>query len=157
MRLRTAVAIAALVLGTSFTSPAGDEDKEQPVKMNELPAAVKKTVLEVSKGLKLRGLTREVEEGKTFYEAELDVNGRTRDVIMDESGAIVLIEEEVELSSVPAAVRAAIEKWAEGGKILLVETLTRNNQIEAYEAHVQKNGKETELKVDPEGKPIVEE
>ena len=101
MRLRTAVAIAALVLGTSFTSPAGDEDKEQPVKMNELPAAVKKTVLEVSKGLKLRGLTREVEEGKTFYEAELDVNGHTRDIIMDASGAIVLIEEKVDWSLVP--------------------------------------------------------
>jgi len=43
MRLRTAVAIAALVLGTSFTSPAGDEDKEQPVKMNE-PSSSSATV-----------------------------------------------------------------------------------------------------------------
>jgi len=154
MRVRMAVALAALVLGTSFTFPA--EDTEEAVTMEQLPAAVKKTVLEVSKGVKLRGLTREVEAGKTFYEAELDVNGRTRDVIMDESGAIVLIEEEVELSSVPAAVRAAIEKWAAGGTNLLVETLTRNNKLEAYEAHVQKNGKETELKVDPNGKPIVE-
>ncbi len=147
-------ALAILLLGAS--SIPQQEETEESVKMDDLPAPVKKTVLEVSKGVKLRGLTREVEKGETFYEAELDVNGRTRDVIMDASGAVVLIEEEVTLSSVPAVVRAAIEKHAEGGEIELVETLTRNGKIEAYEIHVKKDAEEKEFKIDPAGQLIVE-
>ena len=153
MRLRNAVGLAALVLATAVTSPA----QEQNVKIDALPAAVRQTVLEVSQGAKLRALTREVEKGETFYEAELHVSGHTRDVIIDASGAIVLIEEEVDWSAVPETVRAAIEKAARGRRILLVETLTRNDKIEAYEAHVRKGWwKEMEIKVDPEGNPIVE-
>ena len=154
MRLTKAAALAALVLGLWIAS--GAQAWERAVKLEDLPAAVKKTVLEVSKGLKLRGLTREVEKGQTFYEAELEVEGRTRDVIIDATGAVVLIEEEVPWDSVPAAVRAAIEKGAEGRKIVLVETLTRNGTIEAYEAHVKKGWRKTEIKVDPDGNPIVE-
>lgn len=153
MRLTKAAVLAGLVLATAISSPA----REKRVKMDDLPAAVKQTVLEVSKGVELRELTREVEKGETFYEAELEVNGRTRDVIMDPSGAIVLIEEEVDWGVVPEAVRAAIEKAAQGRKILLVETLTRNNKIEAYEAHVRKGWwREMEITVDPAGQPIEE-
>jgi len=154
MRLRNAAALAGLVLGLWLTSAA--QAWERAVKLEDLPAVVKKTVLEVSKGLKVRGLTREVEKGQTFYEAELEVEGRTRDVIIDATGAVVLIEEEVPWDSVPAAVRAAIEKGAEGRKIVLVETLTRNGTIEAYEAHVKKGWWTVEIKVDADGKPIVE-
>jgi hypothetical protein len=153
MRLAKVAVLAALALATSVPSSA----REQRVKIDDLPAAVKQTVLEVSKGVKLRELTREVENGETFYEAELDVNGRTRDVIMDASGTVVLIEEEVDWNLVPAAVRATIETAAEGRKILFVETLTRNDKIEAYEAHVRKWWwREMEIKVDPEGR-LVEE
>jgi len=149
------VGLAGLLLGAWFTSAV--QAREKGVKLQDLPAAVKQTVLEVSKDVKLRALTQEVDKGKTFYQAELDVDGRERDVIMDETGAIVLIEEEVPWDSVPAAVRAAIEKGAEGRKILEVVTLTRNNILEAYEAHVRKGlWGEMEVKVDPEGRPIEE-
>lgn len=153
MRLAKVAVLAALALATSVPSSA----REQRVKIDDLPAAVKQTVLEVSKGVKLRELTREVENGETFYEAELEVNGRTRDVIMDASGIVVLIEEEVNWNLVPAAVRATIETAAQGRKILFVETLTRNDKIEAYEAHVRKWWwREMEIKVDPEGRLIEE-
>jgi hypothetical protein len=153
MKLHNAVALAVLVLATAVASPA----REQHVKIDDLPAVVKQTVLEVSQGTKLRGLTREVEKGETFYEAELEMNGRTRDVIIDSTGTVVLIEEEVDWSALPAPVQAAIEKAAQGRKILLVETLTRNSQIEAYEAHMRKGWwGEMEIKVDPEGNPIIE-
>ncbi len=153
MRLPKVAVLAALALATSVPSSA----REQQVKIDDLPAAVKQTVLEVSKGVKRRELTREVENGETFYEAELEVNGRTRDVIMDASGIVVLIEEEVDWNLVPAAVRATIETAAQGRKILFVETLTRNDKIEAYEAHVRKWWwREMEIKVDPEGRLIEE-
>jgi hypothetical protein len=142
--------VALLVMGGLVLAPAV-QGWERRVKLDDVPPAVKRTVLEVSKGLELRGVTREVENGQVFYEAELKVEGRTRDVIMDEAGAVVLIEEQVAWESVPAAVRAAIEKGAEGRKILLVESLTRNDAIEAYEAHIRKWWREIEIRVDPEG------
>lgn len=154
MRVRTAAVLVALALATSLGwAPLGSEKR---VEMKDLPEAVQKTVLEVSRGLKIRELTREQEKGKTFYEVELEVDGHTRDVILDPSGAVVLIEEEVAWESVPAAVQAAIEKGAEGRKVALVETLTREGKIEAYEAHIKRLWGEIELKFDPEGNAIVE-
>jgi len=153
MRSRTVGAVVALVVGVLFVHSA--EAREKRVKLDELPAAVKATVLEASQGLKLRDLTREEKNGETFYEAELEVEGHIRDVIIDANGVIVLVEEEVAWESVPAAVRAAIEKGAEGGKILHVESLTRNNVIESYEGHVRKGWRKLEIKVDPDGNPMV--
>lgn len=149
MRLAKAAALAALVLATSLPSLA----REKRVKIDDLPEVVKQTVLEVSQGAKLRELTREVEKGETIYEVELEVNGRIRDVSIDSSGAVVLIEEEVDWDSVPGPVRATIEKEGEGRKLLLVETLTRNDTVEAYEAHFRKGWwRELEVKVDPQGR-----
>jgi len=152
MRLRRA-AVVALAVGLQFVPAA--EAREKRVKLDALPTAVKATVLEASQGLKLRGLTQEVKNGATFYEAELEVDGRTRDVIIDATGAIVLIEEEVPWELLPAAVREAIEKGAAGGKILHVESLTRNHVIEAYEGHVRKGWRKIEIRVDPDGNPMV--
>lgn len=122
--------------------------------MKDLPEAVRKTVEEQRKGATLRGLAREVENGKTFYEAELKVNGHNKDVLIDPSGAVVEIEEQVSLSSLPAAVKATILKKAGKGKVTAVESITRNNAIEAYEAHVKTAGKKSEIKVGADGKLI---
>ena len=73
---------------------------------------------------------------------------------MDPSGAVVEIEEEVALASLPAEVQATIKKGAGKGKIFLVESITRNNAVEAYEAHVRTAGKQTEIKVAPNGQLI---
>lgn len=153
MKYRTVAAVVALVVSVLFVQSA--EAREKRVKLDELPAAVKATVLEASQGLKLRGLTQEEKNGEILYEAELEVEGHIRDVIINTDGVIVLIEEEVAWESLPAAVRAAIEKGAEGGKILHVESMTRNNVIESYEGHVRKGWRKLEIKVDPEGNPMV--
>jgi uncharacterized membrane protein YkoI len=124
---------------------------EVAIKMKDLPAAVRKTVEEQSKGATLRGLSKEVEAGKTRYEAELKVDGRNKDVLIDPAGAVVEIEEEATLDSLPEPVRAAIEKQAGKRKIMGVESVTKNNKIVAYEAKVQDTGKASEIKVAPDG------
>ena len=152
MWIRNGAVFVALVSGLSMAAP--DQDTEKSVKIEDLPVAVKKTVMEQSKGVKIRGLSREVKHGKTYYEAELTVNGHKKDVLIDPSGAIVEIEEEVALNSLPPAVRTGIERQAGYGKILKVETITKNDAIVAYEAAVQSAGKKSEIKVGPDGKPI---
>jgi hypothetical protein len=123
---------------------------EKPVKITDLPPAVRQSVDKETKGATLRGLSRETEKGRVYYEAETTVDGRNRDILFNESGNVVEIEEQVSLENVPAGVRTAIEKYAAGGKVLNVESVTRDNTT-SYEAQVQKAGKKSEVKVSSEG------
>ncbi|HEV2669202.1 MAG TPA: hypothetical protein VG324_30070 [Blastocatellia bacterium] len=130
------------------------QETERPAQMKDLPQAVQATVREQSRGAVVRGLSIETENGQTFYEASLKVKGRIRDVLIDANGNVVEIEEQVTLASLPPAARAEIVKQAGKGRILTVESITKNNAIVAYEAHVKTAGKISEIKVDPDGKPL---
>jgi uncharacterized membrane protein YkoI len=130
---------------------------EKKVKMEDLPAAVQKTVRAQSQGGTVRGLSMEVEKGKTIYEAELTVNGHKKDISMDAAGTVVEVEEEVVLDSIPAAAKAAIQKGAGTGKITLVESVTHGSTVVAYEAHVMKGAKKSEIRVKPDGTPAPED
>jgi hypothetical protein len=132
---------------------------DTPVKMADLPSAVQATVKEQSKRGVLRGLSKEVEKGKTTYEAELRVNGHSKDVSIDANGNVVEVEEETPIDAVPVAAKAAILKGAGTGKILKVESVTQHGSVIAYEAAIQKiaGGKKSEVRVSPDGKPAPEE
>ena len=144
--------LCSLVLLSSFSAMA--QDSEKKVSMKNLPPAVQKTVREQSQGAKIRGLAKEVEKGKTSYEAELLVNGHAKDVLIDPDGKVLAIEEEVTLSSVPAAVKAEIEKQMGKGRISKLETVTKNGTLEYYEAIIKTGAKRREIKVNLEGKLI---
>jgi len=129
---------------------------EKRVKMESLPPAVQKTVQEQAKGATIRGLSKEIEDGKTFYEAELKINGHNKDVLIDPAGLVVEVEEEVALDSLPAAVKDAIQKHAAKGQIVLVESVSKNDAIVAYEAKIKTAGKTSEVRVNPDGSPAKE-
>ena len=147
---RTALlAVSTLVL--LATSAASEEKK---IKRSDLPAAVQATVTAQSQGSTVRGLSEEKENGQTYYEAELEVSGHTRDVLMDAQGNIVEVEEEVAVDALPAAVREGLQTKAGGGKLLKVESLTKHDKLVAYEARVIMKGKKSEIQVGPDGKPL---
>jgi uncharacterized membrane protein YkoI len=146
-----ALALAACML---LSGTALAQETERPARMKDLPQAVQSTVREQSRGAAVRGLSIETEKGQTFYEASLKVKGRVRDVLIDADGNVIEIEEQVTLASLPPAARAEIVKQAGKGRILTVESITKNNAIVAYEAHVKTAGKISEIKVDPDGKPL---
>ncbi len=150
--MRTALCMS-IALSTILAVPLTAQDSETKVKLADLPPAVQAAVEEQTKGVTLKGLTKEVEAGATLYEAELKVHGRTKDVTFDETGKIVSVEEEVALASIPAAARDAIQKSVGQGELLLVEVVTEG-KVTFYEAHIRKNAKETEVKVDPSGQPV---
>jgi hypothetical protein len=146
---------------TSITLVAGlflagmGSAQEKKIKRSDLPPAVEKTVAEVSKGATIKGFSEETENGKTTYEVEMVVNGHTKDAELDSTGAIVEIEEQVAMDSLPANVKAGLTTKAAGGKILKVETLTKGGKLVAYEAKVQSAaGKKSEIQVGPDGKPL---
>lgn len=124
------------------------------LKLADLPPAVQKAVQENLKGGELKGLSKETEKGKTSYEVETTLNGKSRDMVLDSTGAVSEVEEEIEMSSVPQAAMDAIMKKAAGAKITKVESLTRGGKIVAYEAATLKGTKKAEVAVTPDGKPF---
>ena len=128
--------------------------QEKKITRAELPPAVEKTVTAESAGATIKGFSQEKEKGETFYEAELVVNGHSKDVLIDASGSVVEVEEEVAPGSLPAEVKAGLQAKAGKGKILKVESLTKKGKLVAYEAKVESNGKKSEIQVGPDGKPL---
>lgn len=128
--------------------------QEKKIKRSDLPAAVEKTVAAQSQGATIRGFSEEKENGQTFYEAELMVNGHSKDVLMGANGEIVEVEEQVEIASLPSAVRYGLQARAGNGKLVKVESLTKHGKLVAYEAKVMTDGKKSEVQVGPDGKPL---
>lgn len=140
--------LAALVI------PAINSAQEKKIKRSDLPPAVEKSVADVSKGATIKEFSQETEKGKTTYEVAMVVNGHTKDVELSPSGAILEVEEEVAIDSLSPEVKAGLTAKAAGGKILKVESLTKNDKLVAYEAKVQTGSKKQEIQVGPDGKPL---
>ncbi len=145
----------AIVAALFLTTIAAAQEKK--VERKDLPPAVEKTVEAQSQGATIRGFSEERENGQTNYEAEMTVNGHSKDVLIDAKGAVVEIEEQVPLDSLPALVKDGLQAKAGSGKILKVESLTKHDKLVAYEATVQTGGKKKEIQVDPTGQPLAHE
>ena len=128
--------------------------QEKKIKRSQLPAAVETTVARLSEGATIRGFASEVEKGQKFFEVSLNVNGHNKDILMDQTGNIVQVEEEVVLDSLSAPVQEALKKAAGSGTIQTVESLTKNGQLVAYEGHVKRGLKRFEIQVGPGGEKL---
>jgi hypothetical protein len=130
------------------SSGLGSENKKK------VPPAVQKTVDEQSQGAKIRGLSKEVEKGKTQYELELTVNGHARDMIIDPSGTILVVEEDITLDSLSPAVKAEVEKNIGQAKLLRLESVTKGRTLTGYEASISKAGKKSANEMGADGKRL---
>ena len=89
--------------------------------------------------------------GKTVYEVETLVNGKSRDLMVDAAGKVYDVEEQIDLAQAPAPVRAAIEAK---GTLLVLERATSRGTVH-YEGQVRtKAGKKAAFDLDPDGKAI---
>ena len=128
--------------------------QEKQIKRSDLPPAVEKTAAAQSAGAIVRGFSKEKEHGQTFYEAEMTVNGHSKDILIDEKGNVVEVEEEVAVDALPAAVKSGLTTEAGKGKITKVESISKNDKLVAYEAKVSTNGRKSEVQVGPDGNPL---
>lgn len=143
-----------VIAGLTAAGMAAAQGQEKKINRSDLPAAVEKTVAAESAGATIKGFSREKENGQIFYEAEMTVNGRTKDMLIDANGAVVEVEEEVALDSLSPEIKAGLLAKADKGKITTVETIKKRNKLVAYEAKVNTNGKKSEVQVGPDGKPL---
>ena len=148
--------VAALLNGclTGFASAqAPAAPAETKMTLAQMPPAVQAAVKAQGHGVTVRELAKEMKGGVAFYEASLVVDGRTRDILFDEQGKIVTLEEQKSLSEIPAGARDAIQKAVGAGKLTGVEKVTEGGRT-FYEGHVTNKGQISEVMVDAEGKPV---
>src|SRR4029077_10267487 len=125
--------------------------KEAKVQLKNLPPAVRATVEAETKNATIKGISKETEKGKTVYELESLVNGRTRDLMIDSAGKVYVVEEQLDAAKAPAPVRAAPEAK---GKIIVLESVMQNGKT-TYEGQVQpKTGKKIALELNADGTPV---
>jgi hypothetical protein len=132
---------------------AGFASAESKLKVEDLPVSVQKTIKEQTQNAKLVGLSKEKEGGKTEYELETMVNGKSRDLMIDSDGAILTVEDEVALDSIPTAAKKAIQEKIDGGKLTKVETVTKGSEVSYEAAYTSKSGKKAEYGVNADGTP----
>ena len=121
------------------------------VALKKLPPAVRATVEAETKNATIRGISKETAKGKTVYEVESLVNGRTRDFMIDGAGKVYVVEEQLDVDKAPAPVRRALESQ---GTIVVLESV-RENGVTTFEGQVKtKAGKKVTMELDAAGKPV---
>lgn len=132
---------------------AGSAAAESKMKVEDLPPEVQNTVKEKTQHAKLVGLSKEKEGGKTVYELETMVNGKSRDLIIDSAGKILSVEDEIALDSIPEAAKKAIQGKVATGKINKIETVTKGSAVSYEASYTSKSGKKAEYSVNADGTP----
>ena len=151
------------VLAFGAWAVARDEEK---VTLNEVPAAVKATILKEAAGANVTEIERETKGGQTIYEAEFLHKGQEIEIEIASDGTLLGREVEDEdddhgddagekevripINQVPAPARQALRKLAAGANILKVEQETEHGSV-AYEAKWLVNGVKHEASVTADG------
>jgi uncharacterized membrane protein YkoI len=145
-RILIAACIATLVVSAAVA--------ESHVPCNTLPAAVLKQARIEARDATIHGCVKDRENGKLTYEVETLKDGRSRDIVLDASGTVLEVEQEIEASSLPPAVSGAIARAANGGKVGKIESVTRGGSIASYETTIMNNGRRHEVAFDPQGATV---
>jgi uncharacterized membrane protein YkoI len=90
------VAPDGTLLGKETEDDEGDDDDEdeEEVSLDDVPEAVKETILREAGDAEIEELVKETEDGQTVYEAEFKANGQEIEIEVAEDGA--LLEREIE-------------------------------------------------------------
>ena len=154
--MRSDVLIATRVTLTLLITAGICQGDEKLVKYGDLPPAVRETAEKASSGAIVKGYSKETHGGKTEYEVETIVDGKSRDISIDRSGKVIEVEQQISLSAVPAAAMAAIQKGAGDGSIQKVEEVKSDLET-AYEAEILRHGKHREIRVHADGSTAPEQ
>ena len=127
---------------------------EKRISLSDLPPNVRKTVQNQTKGATVKGYSKETENGQVEYEVEMIVNGHSRDVAIASDGTVKEVEEEVEMGTLPGEVQERLKSKAGKGTITKVESIRKKGILVAYEAQIKNAGKDGEIQVGPDGRPL---
>ncbi len=132
-------AIGVLEDGTLTEMNLAVDDEE--LAFDRCPADVQATFRAEAFGEKVETVGKDIKYGVTIYETVIEHNGKSYEIVVAEDGslvekALVIDDEEVEMTMCPSAVRSALHEQARGGKI---GEITRSTGIggPTYEAEIE--------------------
>lgn len=160
MRSSTIVSLViglGVVGGMAFAARAGNAQEEE-VTLDQVPAAVKATILREAAGAEITEIEREVRNGKTVYEAEFLQGGQAIEIKVAPDGTVLAREvededdneDDITFDQIPAPARMALQQLAGGAKILKAEREKEHGAL-VYEAEWSVNGASHEAAVTAEG------
>jgi hypothetical protein len=135
--------LATLVVGlgvVSMSSPANAGEAMRAA-CNALPAMISSSIPDFFSAI--RTCARET-QGPTLYEIAGTHHGAERRAYFDASGALVGLDETVDLNSLPAPILAVLADRYAGLPILRVEKMRRATSV-YYEIRIEKDGKPQDI------------
>jgi hypothetical protein len=123
---------------------------DQKIKAKDLPAAINAAFQKAYPNAKIKGTSKEVENGKTIFEVE-SVDGKiTRDLLYNADGTVIEIEETIAVKALPSEVANALKKGFPKGKVMKSEKLTKGEAIQ-YEMVILSGKEQHEVVFDTRG------
>jgi hypothetical protein len=134
------------------------ELRREHVKLEELSPAARKTLLQQKKHATIRRLEKTVEEGKVLYEVTLEQSpGTAKTVFIDTAGTVVEIKQPIRLVAVSPPARKVIQSSVGDGTIVTLQSVqTASGILAAYELTFKRNGKQSLLRIGPDGALVQE-
>jgi hypothetical protein len=118
--------LAALAASALALAYSGDSFTE---KFEAMPKAVQATaVANMEHALPISITSSKGEQGLE-YQINTRLNGETHNLVIDEKGKLLAVKDGTDLASIPAAVKAAIEKQAPASNITTLEKVTEGAQV----------------------------
>jgi hypothetical protein len=147
------VAVIGIIVGCAALKEGGAE-KEEAVSLSQVPAAAKHTLKDYATEAEVKTVAKGDQDGTQVYEFDIEQGARKFELTVTPGGKFMGTEEDVELSTLPAATQATLTAQAQGGKLEGCEKAVDENHKTVYEGVIDKNGKKTEYAVDANGKII---
>ena len=122
------------------------------LKMESLPPSVQAAVKAQRINATILNISAVKANGRTGYEVEMTIDGKSRDVEFDANGKILEIEEDADLSSIPAAAKNAIQAQTGKATFVKVEKVTKGSGISYVAVLKSTHGSNFELGVNAAGK-----
>ena len=132
--------IAALVCALFVIAMFSAQAQEKKIAIKDLPAAVTAAFQQTYPKATITGAATEVEDGKMMYEVESKDGTINRDLLFTEKGEVYEIEEGLLPESLPADIKAALEKQFTKYKLVKAEKITHGAKVE-YELTVKSHKK----------------
>jgi uncharacterized membrane protein YkoI len=131
--------------------------QEPSMTLNELPAAVQKTVKEQQAGREIADIDKEMWNGKAVYEVEFREKGPNSRIHIASDGSMIVDKDRktgtylgTQMSETPAPVQATVKRVVSSAEIQDVDRETKNGQV-VYDVEVKQEGLNRHLKIADNG------
>jgi hypothetical protein len=142
-----------------FLAPALLRAQEVSIKVSDLPSEIRSAVSARFPGAPMVEAARETEDGKTFYEVTIKLNGKKVDVTASTAGQLTLIEREIAKKDLPATVVKLVDDKYPKAKYNTVEDVTTisatGEKLSYYEVLITVNKERLELQLALDGSSIL--